>query len=187
MSSLTSTHPRLASSPLLHRGICALARVREIFAEQLNRHRSTSADLARRNFIRKIVPGVVAVRFLAAGCNYGRTADCHSFPVGATPVTIDCICARSTNKSKRCGASQSDQKEQSVAHSSAPLCSYHLHGFIHADPHYGTKPMVGAPGCLLGQRCPLCANSGHRATIRSPRRRAAGGALAHRGQAPGRL
>jgi Phage integrase family len=65
-----------------------LARVREIFAEQLNRHRSTSADLARWNFIRKIMPGVVAVRFLAARCNYGRTADCHSFHSSEPPTLL---------------------------------------------------------------------------------------------------
>lgn len=111
-----STNPRLTPSPLLHRGISALASMGEIFAEQLDRHRRASARFVCRDDIRKRVSGVVAVRLLSAGRDDRRAADCHPPAVVAAPVTIDCIRVPGRNKSKKRRTCSSSWKKHPLSH-----------------------------------------------------------------------
>ena len=49
--------------------------MREIIAEQLDRHGGPAAGFARRDDVREEMSRVVPVRLLAAGRDYGRAAN----------------------------------------------------------------------------------------------------------------
>ena len=97
----SSTYAWLTSTPLLHRRISALTRMGEIFAEQLDRYGCASAGFTRWNDIGERMPGVVSARLLSARCDDAWTTDRHSFAVGATPISIDCIRKHRLDKPKK--------------------------------------------------------------------------------------
>ena len=107
--------------------IIALARMGEIFAEQLDRHRSAGPGFAGRDDVSKGMPGVVALGMLAAGRDNGGATDRHSFAVGAAPVAIDRVRERRTGKSQQRGAYRCGQQAHSSVHDTTPL-QLPLHG-----------------------------------------------------------
>ena len=119
-----SAHARLTPPPFLHRTVSTLARMSQVFAKQLDRHRCARTSFAGRDDIRKKVSIIVTVRLLAAGRHNSRTTDRHSLAIGAAPITINCI--RKGGLDKHCRADRSGETKHPMTHVPISSCKRRL-------------------------------------------------------------
>ena len=78
---VASAHAWLTPSPLLHRTVRTLPRMRQIFAKQLNRYRRASAGFTGGDDIRKKVTRVVTIGLLTTGRHNRWATDRHSLTI----------------------------------------------------------------------------------------------------------